>query len=257
MTLTAPFDHALTVALDPPAPFHRAIATDADGTLWATDVGDALFLTVAEREAFTGEGLAKLRAHGERLLGGEAASWRGSVIARALFAAYERGDITVRVMCDLEAETVADRPTAEFDAVVNEVAMRAASVVRPEVRAFVKTAHARGVAVHVVTGSLAVLVERTLSYAQMPFDRVTGAVLVHEGVGATARVRAEIARTSPLFEGKVEALREGGRWPAAVGMGDGGWDHTFLKLCRVPVLIHPKPALVEAMRDVPNTLTIG
>jgi phosphoserine phosphatase len=253
MTTTAELDHALAIAIDPPAPYHRAIATDADGTLWAMDVGDALFLGVAERDAFVGEGLAKLRAHGAKWIGNEVASWSGGRIAKRLFEMYDRGDIGVRVMCDLEAETVADRPANEFDALVDEVAMRAARAVRPEVRAFVQQAHRQGVHVHVVTGSLGALVERALMRAEIPTDRVSGAVLAREG----DRVRAVIAETSPLFEGKVDALRAGGEWPAAIGMGDGGWDHTFLKACLVPVLVHPKPALVEAMRGVEGCVLVA
>jgi phosphoserine phosphatase len=253
MTLVASLQKALAVAVDPPTPFHRSIATDADGTLWALDVGDALFLTVANREGFAGEGLAKLRAHASRLLGAEAARESGGTIARLLFAGYERGDIDVRTMCDLEAETVADRDASEFDALVDEVAEQAAAAVRTEVRDFLRVAHARGVAVHVVSGSLGGLVERALARAEIPFDRVTGAVLVRDG----GRVQATIERTSPLFEGKVTALAEDGRWPAAVGLGDGGWDHTFLRACCLPVLVHPKPALVEAMKDVPNVVCVG
>jgi phosphoserine phosphatase len=254
MTYTAPLAHALAVAIAPPASFHRSVATDADGTIWSVDVGDALFLRVATREDFRGVGAEKLRAHGARLLGPTAiADLSLGAIARALFDGYERGDIDVRTMCDLEAETVADRPATDFEALVDEVAAQAAAAVRTEVGEFLREAHARGVRVHVVSGSLGVLVERSLTRAQIPFDRVTGAVLARDG----AWIRAEIARTSPLFEGKVRALEEDGAWPAAVGLGDGGWDHTFLRHCAVPVLIHPKPALVEAMRDVPGVLRVG
>ncbi len=257
MTLTTELEHALAVALDPPAPFHRSIATDADGTLWAMDVGDALFLTVTERDAFVGMGLEKLRMHAIRWLGSNAVVWPGARIAKALFALYESGEIGIDVMCDLEAETVGDRPAAEFDALLDEVAVRAASVVRSDVRAFMQRAHARGVEIHVVTGSLGALVERCLVRAEIPFDRVSGAALVRDGQGSNGHVRAEIAMTSPLFEGKVEALAGGGRWPAAIGMGDGGWDHTFLKACRVPVLIHPKPALIEAMKGVTRSVVVA
>jgi phosphoserine phosphatase len=253
MTVTAELDHALALVLDPPPPYHRSIATDADGTLWAMDVGDALFLTVAERDGFVGEGLEKLRADGSKWIGNECAAWSGGRIAKRLFEMYDRGDIGVRVMCDLEAETVADRSAGEFDALLAEIAERAARAVRTEVRTFVQEAHRRGAYVHVVTGSLGSLVERSLLRAEIPADRVSGAVLAREG----DRVRAVIAETSPLFEGKVDALRAGGHWPAAIGMGDGGWDHTFLKACRVAVLVHPKPALVDAMSGVEGCVRVG
>lgn len=246
--------HALAVALDPPPSFHRAIATDADGTLWAMDVGDALFLAIAAREAFVGNGLCLLEAHARRWLPELLApKTSGGKLARALFSAYEQGAIPVRAMCDLEAETVGDRREDDFDALVDEVAILAARSVRTEIRAFLQDAHAQGVAVHVVSGSLAVLVEQGLLRAGIPFDRVTGAVLTR----SEGRVQAAIAQKSPLFEGKVTALAAGGAWPAAVGMGDGGWDHTFLRLCAVPVLVHPKQALVDALHDASGVVRIG
>jgi phosphoserine phosphatase len=107
-------------------------------------------------------------------------------------------------------------------------------------------------AVHVVTGSLGLAVEATLRHAGIAFDSVSGGVLrVVEGV-----VGAELERHPPLFEGKVTALREGGCWPAALGLGDGGWDHTFLREVHVPVLVHPQPALEHAMRDVSRAITL-
>jgi hypothetical protein len=34
-------------------------------------------------------------------------------------------------------------------------------------------------------------------------------------------------------------------------MGDGGWDATFLRGCALPLLVHPKASLLDAMKDHP------
>jgi phosphoserine phosphatase len=141
---------------------------------------------------------------------------------------------------------------AELTALIDEVAVQLAPRARPEVRELLRAARAEGFAVHVVTGSLGIAVEATLRWAEIPFDRVAGGVLRVDGDFA----RATMARTCPLFEGKVDALREGGQWPAAIGLGDGGWDHTFLRQVHVPVLVHPKPALETAMQDVLHAVVL-
>jgi phosphoserine phosphatase len=252
MTLSPALRSLLDRAQAAPSSFARTVATDADGTLWDCDVGDDLFCLVAARDDFRGEGLARLRSHGARWLGPESATDTGKSIAERLFAMYGNGVIDVRTMCDLQAETVADRALDEMTALIEDVAAEAARKVRVEVRELLTAAHASGYRVEVVTGSLGWAVERALDLANIPHDRVSGAVLAKDG----RHVYAKLERTSPLFEGKVDALREGGAWPAAMGLGDGGWDHTFLRQTFVPVLVHPKPALVDAMRDVPTAARI-
>lgn len=237
---------ALARALAAPPPYARAVATDADGTLWSRDVGDALFLAAGARGLFRGDGLAKLRAHAARLLGPEREHDAPGAIADALFARYGAGEIDVRVMCDLEAETLGDRPESELAALIDDVAADVARTAHPAVRTLLAQARAAGATIHVVTGSLGRAVEATLRRAAIPFDRVSGAVLRVERGHAAATLAAQ----SPLFEGKVRALGAAGGWPAALGLGDGGWDHTFLREVFVPVLVHPKPALEAHMADV-------
>lgn len=252
MPLSPPLDVALSRALAAPAPFAHAVATDADGTLWASDVGDALFLEVARRDDFRGEGLAILRAQGRRLLGDRAPE-APPALARALYHAYALGRVDVATMCALEALSVGDRDQDEFDTLITEVAASAASTVRHEIVDLLHRARDAGTSVHVVTGSLGVLVEATLRFAGLPFDTISGAVLRRAGT----RVTAEIETPAPLFDGKVDALRRTGAWPAALGLGDSVWDQTFLREVYVPVLVYPKPALCDAMRDIEHALRVG
>jgi phosphoserine phosphatase len=246
-------EQILELARQAPSPFQLAVATDADGTLWARDVGDELFLHVAAQQLFREGGIARMRAHATALMGHAAAEGAPHEVANALFARYSAGQIDVRVMCDLQAEAIGDRPEREFAALIAHVAERVAATVRHDVRAILRAARGAGAQIHVVTGSLGLAVEATLRRAGVPFDRVTGAALMR----ADGHVHARIQRTSPLFDGKVDALRDAGSWPAAIGLGDGGWDHPFLRQVYIPVLVRPKPALLEAMRDVPRTIVLS
>lgn len=204
MKLPPPLGPILDRALSAPSTFARAVATDADGTLWEGDVGDALFCLVAARDDFRGKGLERLRQHGAELLGPEFVGASGRAIAEALYARYSEGLIDVRVMCDLEAACVADRPGVELHALIDEVAEQAIPRVRGEVQTLLQAARSAGLAIHVVTGSLGSVVEATLARAGITVDSVTGAVLHYEG----GKALASLARSSPLFEGKIAALQD-------------------------------------------------
>jgi phosphoserine phosphatase len=236
-------------AREAPPPHVWAVATDADGTLWDTDVGDALFLEAARR-GLVGAGLAALRRYAARLGADAGADPTG--LARDLYERYQRDLIDVATMCELEAICLGDRPAAEFDALVEDVAREAARHVRADIRALLVAAHDAGARVHVVSASLASVVVATLRAAEIPFDTVAGAVLARAG----DRVAATLTEPAPLFDGKVSALARTGSWPAALGLGDGGWDHSFLRAVHVPVLVHPKPRLVAAMADVPRAVRL-
>src|SRR5262249_19303008 len=162
-------------------------------------------------------------------------------------ARHRAGALDLATNCDLEARAVGDRSPAEFDELLEAVAARFVTRVRPEVRALLAALRAAGARVHVVTASLAALVLATLRRAELPVDAVAGAALARDG----AWVTAQLAQPVPLYEGKVAALASLGGWPAALGLGDGAWDATFLRAVHVPVLVHPQPALRAAMADVP------
>ncbi len=239
---------ALTVT---PDGFERCVATDADGTLWSTDVGDELFVDLGERSDFRGLAGSRLRARAEAILGslpGDDLS-----LAHALMARYRAGEIAIGPMCELQAEAVGDRSEQDLSALYHRVAERVAATVRPEVRALLETLASMGYSVHVVSGSLGDAVERCLTRAGIPFTTVAGARLSRRD----GHVLPSLAGEIPLFDAKVRALESARAWPASLGLGDGGWDVTFLRDVHLPVLVHPKPALEEAMRGHPRAVVIG
>lgn len=234
---------ALVAAARTVAPPHRPlIATDADGTLWEGDIGDDLFveaLSTLPLGPTAGEGLRVAAAE----VFGPAAPAEPADLALAFIAAYRAGRLSIERICQLQAESLGDRPQAEFDALIETVARRVAGRIRPAVRVIVEEAASADVALHVVTGSLGVAVAATLRIAGLRFASVSGGVLL----ARDGHVLPELAGPIPLHGGKVTALESVGAWPPAMGMGDGGWDSTFLRGCAVPLLVHPSPTLLDAM----------
>ncbi len=234
-----------------PDGYCATVATDADGTLWSTDVGDELFIALGERGDFRGRARRVLVERARLYL--EAVPGDDLALARALIERYRAGAIGIAEMCELEAEAVGERSEEDLGALYDLVAERVAATVRPEVRALLAALRARGFGVHVVSGSLGDAVARCLARAGIACDTVAGAALAREG----ERVLPTLAGEVPLFEGKVRALSAAGAWPASLGLGDGGWDVTFLREVFLPVLVHPKAALVEAMRGHPRAVVIA
>ena len=239
-------DGARDLVLGAPDGFTRVIATDADGTLWEGDVGDTLFMQVARDRDFRGAGLDALRAAGAHYL--TAPPDDPLALAEALMERYAAGHIAVEAMCVLQAVSVADRPLADMELLYARAADAVIDRVRPAVRALMDALSRDGFVVHVVTASLGSLVRVALARAGLSAARVSGGEL--DAIDGWAR--PTLAVQIPVFHRKVEALTAAGDWPPALGMGDGGWDAPFLAGSHLPLLIHPKASLVEALSTHPR-----
>lgn len=239
------------LARQAPPTFKRVVATDADGTLWATDVGDLLFQTLCRRGDIRGRARSMLVEGARALLGHEPPRDFGALGA-LLMERYAQGDISIKALCDLQAECIADRSREDLDVVIAEVAAEGARLFRPEVRALLAEARRHGFAVHVVSGSLSCVVRATLERAGVRVESVSGGELVERDGWVHPELDGEI----PLFEGKSHALERQGARPAALGLGDGGWDAPFLSEAHVPVLVYPTTALVAAMHGREDALRI-
>ncbi|MBL8602671.1 MAG: haloacid dehalogenase-like hydrolase [Myxococcales bacterium] len=249
--LAASLDRALRVAEAAPEGYARAVASDADGTLWAGDVADTLFLDASTRGLFQGEGLAHFLA-GARAVLGDGATGDPRRDGPAVLDAYARGAIDITTLCNLQTQSLGGRSLASLDALLEGAAETVAARIHPEVRRLLAETAARGWPLHVVSGSLGRLVARTLTLAAIPFASVSGGVLKVEGDW----VHAALAGPIPLHAHKIDALKAQGAWPPALGLGDGGWDAPFLHGAFAAALIEPKPALRDAMREHPRCFTL-
>ncbi len=224
------------------SPCRAVIATDADGTLWEGDIGDDLFLEALAHHPIGPDAREGLRRGALEVFGDEGPA-DPRELALAFIGAYRSGRMSIERICQLQAESLGDRPAAEFDALIETVAARVALRIRPAVRVIVEEAARVEVAVHVVTGSLGIAVSTALRLGGLTHATAAGGTLVVRD----GRVLPSLVGPIPLHGGKVTALQAAGAWPPALGMGDGGWDSTFLRGCAVPLLVHPTPALLDAM----------
>ena len=241
----------VTAARAVPSPYRPIIATDADGTLWEGDIGDDLFIEALSHHPVGPLALAGLREGAREVFGDEAPADLRE-LALAFIGAYRAGRMSIERICQIQSEVLGDRPQAALDALLARVAERVAARIRPAVRIIVEEAGRTGVPVHVVTGSLGAAVAATLRRAGLPHATVSGAVLRTEG----DRVLPVLAHPIPLHGAKVDALRAAAAWPPALGMGDGGWDATFLGGCAVALLVHPSAALLDAMIPVGGVMIL-
>jgi len=252
LTADAWIETALRRLVDAPGGFTRAVSTDADGTLWAGDLGDEAFLLATHPDDLRGDARSGFVARAAELLGPR---YRGIVPddARSLMTAYAEGRLDIAPLCALQAEALGARSTADFADLVGRAADRVVPRIHPDVRVFLREARRHGATLHVVTGSLGVLVAEALRRAEIVYDSVSGGTLCRDTGWVVPRLAAPI----PLHGGKVDALRRVGVWPTAVGMGDGHWDSTFLLGVATPVLVRPKAALVAAMSSRDDVIVAG
>lgn len=248
---TSPLLALVAAARAVPSPYRPVIATDADGTLWEGDIGDDLFLEALAHHPIGPEAREGLRRGAVEVFGDQGPA-DPRELALAFISAYRSGRMSIERICQLQAESLGDRPAADFDALIETVAARVAARIRPAVRVIVEEAARVGVAVHVVTGSLGAAVSTALRIAGMTHATAAGGTLVVRD----GRVLPSLVGPIPLHGGKVTALQAAGAWPPALGMGDGGWDSTFLGGCAVPLLVHPAPALLDAMASTAGVMIL-
>lgn len=242
-------------------PDHAAFATDGDGTLWSGDVGEAFFEMALERglvgeparEALRVEALThRVDAH---------PSDDAPTIARALFAAYTRGEYAEDRTCAMIAWCVAGRSIGDVAracrALLDGGALTADRL-QNEAMELVRWAARRRVPIWLVSASPRVVVEaaseiigRHAGIAPPPVLAMTPTLL--DGV-----VQPEVAPPWTYGPGKAHALDVAleGSGRAIVGaMGDSGFDADMLVRARVPVAIRPKMSLIARASSIAGLTT--
>lgn len=245
-------------ALAPLGADRAALATDGDGTIWTSDVGEALFDVILDVGWIGEPARAALEAELVHVrkpvhVGGSPAD-----LARGLFTAYLRGAYPEDRMCATMAWCMAGRREADVRALSREMlegsfALRERLI--PEACELVRWAYARGLAVWLVSASPRAVVEEA-------------AVLVGEELGVpTPRV---LSMTPCVRDGVILPALDGtptygeGKWVALApalalegrtlvgALGDNAFDASMLAAAAVPVAIRPKPALLAIAREVPG-----
>ncbi|MCC6644714.1 MAG: haloacid dehalogenase-like hydrolase [Polyangiaceae bacterium] len=229
--------------LDGRDPGEWILATDADGTLWRGDVGEDVW-----RDAALGGRCDDAAAPRSRELAREAGldtSGDASALSARLLDAYERGVVGDLTAFEAAAIALAGRTEQEAARQIDEALERAelGRRARPELRAVLDAARARGLDVVVVTASARLVVERALAVAGLRRSAIAGIELASRGGVLCAALAAPI----PYRSGKVARLRTmaGGRRVLAA-FGDSAFDAELLGAARLPVAVAPRPGLLDA-----------
>ncbi|GAC1351665.1 MAG: hypothetical protein NVS3B20_18040 [Polyangiales bacterium] len=237
-----------------------ALATDGDGTLWTSDVGEAFF------EAVGRAGMIGATAHPALLI--EAA--RHDVllssedraeprrVALALYNAYLSGQFPEDSMCAVIAWCMAGTKLAElkvFATAMLERSFQLRDRFIPEAFAVLRWASALGIPMWLVSASPLPVVEAAACIAAdamgLPELQVLAfAPLVKEGV-----VQPDTFGVRPYGEGKRRAL-ELALAPSGRGLlcalGDTVFDAAMLRAALVPIAIRPKRPMLEISASIPR-----
>lgn len=232
-----------------------ALAFDADGTLWSGDVGEDTFESSCRDGALKEEGRAALARVAEEH--GVPHSGSASQIAEALYAEYRRGKVAERLMCEVMTFCYAGytedalRELATRYLTARGVAKRTRGALI-EVLAWAKAEGLRRV---VISASPRIIVKEGLRLSGIEVDEV-GAAVAATGAGGVIQPRM----AAPLPYGPQKCvvgaeLLKGYDWVGA--FGDNGFDVDMLRAARVAVAVHPKPALLSRLAEVPNVLVLS
>lgn len=233
---------ALLLAMDALAELRQPtwVATDADGTLWATDVADKAWDRLLRdrrlkpaAEPVMARALRKARLTPTDDVHADAAR---------VYAAYRSGIIDDWAMLDAMTACYAGWTEAEVrdfgrELALVDIAPRTYSTTVDLLKAIVD----RGHKVAVVSGSPQLLVDEAVRTLGVP-ALVVGVELEREAELTDARFSDRLKQPIPWEKGKVQALAARGV-RAPVAFGDTLGDLALLEAAQLRVLVHPRPAL--------------
>jgi phosphatidylglycerophosphatase C len=234
-------------------PGPSGMAFDADGTLWAGDVGEDVFEFAYERGLFREEARADL----SRVASGHGLPLDGtpSDLARRIYAAYRAGHVDERLVCEVMTWGYAGFTLDELRRTANESfeVRRLASRVRKIRGPGRDYARRDAIRVIVVSASPHLIVTEALARAGIEVFGVAGA----EPKLENGRIAPEMAQPVPFAKDKCVAglpLLSGYDWLAS--FGDNSFDVDLLRAARVPVAVCPKPALVARLHEIEGAFVL-
>ncbi len=229
------------------------LAFDADGTIWAGDVGyDALFSLLAR--GVRPEAAEALRQEAREA--GLAAEGAPRELVLRLCQAYFEGRYDEKRAFSMMAWCFAGHGPAELDELFGHTIEQGdlSQRVAPAVRRALDWAHERSVACVVVSASPERLVARAVEALALRFSRVLGMDVARDARGRWLPFLASEPTWGP---GKLAALR--GAYPRAVllgAFGDGGWDAPMLRAARVRVAMGAHAPLTRVEPPIEGLLVL-
>jgi phosphatidylglycerophosphatase C len=229
------------------------LAFDADGTLWAGDVGEDVFEFACAEKLLTDAPLAELvrvaRAHGVSDAG------TSSDVAQSLYQGYRRGVVNELSMCEIMTWSYAGLTNEELRSIAQAALTRRGLVDRARrvLAPVFDFARREALRVVVISASPKVIVTEALRIAEIRVDDL-----------AAARPALNADLISPALDGKVpygpekpvagKRLLAGHDWLGS--FGDNGFDVEMLIAARIGVAVHPKPALIARLGELSNVVVV-
>jgi phosphoserine phosphatase len=235
------------------APGPAGIAFDADGTLWAGDVGEDVF-EAACHEGFVRE---EPREALEGVCATHGLSVKGSPsdLAWRIFTAYRNGAIPELLTCEVMTWTYAGHSVEALVDFARD-ALRARKLqdrVRRALEPVFEFAAREDIRTVVVSASPEVIVAEALSIAGVTVAALKGArPVVGDGV-----IQPRLSGRVPYGPEKPIAGREllaGCDWLGS--FGDNAFDVEMLRAARIGVAVHPKPALAARLGELSNIVVL-
>jgi phosphoserine phosphatase len=218
------------------------LATDADGTLWTGDVGEALFEVAIERRLLRDEALPALFREASRL--SPVPEGDANDVARSLNDAFKQGRYRRDDAFAMMAWSFAGYRRAELAQLATEVLdeLGLGVRVRPALARVLAWAQDTGLEIVIVSASPQVIVEAAVADLGIAASQVFAMCPIEEeGVLMPALIGPRV-----YGDGKVGVVRSARPNATILGaFGDSAYDAALLRAARVPVGVCPTGELLE------------
>jgi phosphoserine phosphatase len=229
------------------------LAFDADGTLWAGDVGEDVFETACA----SGELRDEARPELDRVASAHGLPTQGtpSEVAHRIYTAYRAGAVNELLTCEVMTWAYAGHTVDELVAFARHALTerKLTERVRRVLQPIFDFASKDGLRVIVVSASPEVIVAEALRLAGIPVSVLKGA----RGASSGGRIEPRLEGRVPYGLEKPVAGKELlGSHDWLGSFGDNAFDVEMLKAARIGVAVHPKPALRARLGEVSNVVVL-
>ncbi len=229
------------------------LAFDADGTLWAGDVGEDVFETACA-EGFVRD---DPRDGLERVCAAHHLSTAGSPseLAHRIYAAYRDGQVDELLTCEVMTWVYGGHTADELGRFARDALGRRKiqDRVRRVLEPVFEFARREGLRAVVVSASPEIVVREALALAGIVVADVEGAWPVIDGDRIEARLSGRVPY-GPQKPVVGKELLSGFDWLGS--FGDNAFDVEMLRAARIGVAVHPKPALSARLAELSNVVVL-
>jgi phosphoserine phosphatase len=232
----------------------QLLAFDADGTLWAGDVGVDVLKLAVDEDRLRAEAQPALTQLAETY--GVAASASAAGTAKNLFDAYLDGRVPEREVCGAMTWCYAGFTREELWALADEAFAREglAERLRTELMPIFEFARRHALELAVVSASPELIVQRAVMHWNISPENVVGA----RSELARDRIVARLAEPVPYAQDKPLTLaRRMPDYRLLASFGDSKFDLELLRAAKIGVAVHPKPALRDELPHNPSLWTLA